>query len=141
MPILKSVKVPEENARWIAFTLENEPVNKNCTRCKSRKQPGDDLVVFEIETGDTTVFKNVTEFRFSQNGHSLFFVTQTKNHKIFSALYVFDTNTGTTKELFAGEGIIKKVVTDKTGSKYAFLFSNDTIKEKGVFALLRKSGN
>ncbi len=129
----KSFIVPEENARWIAFTLENEAV-RNCTSCKRRKQPGDDLVIFEIETGDTTVFNNVTEYRFSQNGHSLFFVTQTKNHKIFSALHVFDSNTGTTKELFAGEGIIKKVVTDKTGSKYAFLFSNDTIKEK-VFSL------
>ena len=144
---VKSFKIPEENAEWVIFLVEPEPEKKDTTQKetpkkgkKPIKQPGDNFVVFNVQTADTLVFNNVIEYSYSKKGSAIYFVQQTKDTlNTFSTLNVFDTNTGTKKQLFTSEGWVKKTVTNETGEKYAFIFSQDTIKEK-VFSLFYGSG-
>lgn len=134
-PKFKSYKIPEDNARWIAFLTEPAPAEKDTTEEKKEKkevkQPGDDLVLFEVSSGDTLLYPNVTDYSYAKDGASVYFVRQRKDTvNTFSDVYVFDTSAGKEKELFSSEGWADKVTSDESGEKYAFLFSNDTIDEK-----------
>ena len=140
-PKVKSFKIPEEKGLWAAFTMEQEPAPKDTTdeeepkAKKPKKQPGDNLVLFKVQSLDTLVYPNVTEYTYSKKGDAIYFVQQYKDSlNTRSVLNIFDTQNGSRKELFAAEGWIEKATSDASGSKYAFLFSQDTIKEK-VFAL------
>lgn len=140
-PKLKSFQIPEEKGYWVAFTTTAESAKKDTAQTESKKQkkgekqPGDNLVLFEIQSADTVVYPNVTEFTYAKKGDAIYFVQQFKDSVATrSVLNVFDTRNGTKKELFASEGWIEKPVSGESGSKYAFLFSQDTIKEK-VYAL------
>ena len=148
-PNAKSFQVPEEKGFWVAFTTIPGPAKKDTANTeekkhkKDKKQPGDNLVLFEIQSADTIVYHNVTEYTYAKKGDAIYFVQQFKDSAATrSVLNVFDTRNGTKEELFASEGWIEKAVSGESGSKYAFLFSQDTIKEK-VFALYygsRESG-
>jgi hypothetical protein len=131
---LKSFKIPEENARWVAFTLEPAPAPKDTTensKKKKEKQEGDDLVLFQVETGDTLMFRNVSDWSYAKKGESLFFSREKKDSTgTVSSLFVFDTSTGESSEFFSEEGWMKKLTSDEAGNQVAFLFSQDTIKEK-----------
>ncbi|MGM0619592.1 MAG: alpha/beta hydrolase family protein [Bacteroidota bacterium] len=134
-PKFKSYKLPEDNARWIAFLTEARPAEKDTTEEKKEKkevkQPGDDLVLFEVNSGDTLHFPNVTEYFYAKDGASVYFIRQKKDTlNTFSVVHHFNTSSGQGRELFSSEGWAKKAVADKSGSQYAFLFSNDTIDEK-----------
>jgi dipeptidyl aminopeptidase/acylaminoacyl peptidase len=140
-PKLKSFKIPKENARWIAFTVEPEPAPKDTTennsKKKKEKQEGDDLVLFEVETGDTLMFRNVSDWTYAQKGESIFFSHEMKDSTgIVSSLYVFKTSNGDVSEIFSDEGWMKKLTSDEPGNQIAFLFSQDTIKEKAYSLFL-----
>lgn len=144
-PKLKSFKIPEENARWIAFTVEPVPAPKdtseNSSKKKKEKQEGDDMVLFKVETGDTLMFRNVSDWTYAKKGESVFFSREVKDSTgTVSSLYVFDTSTGTSSEVFADEGWMKNLSSDEAGNQFAFLFSQDTIKEK-VYSLFLGSLN
>lgn len=130
---LKSYKVPEENASWIAFLTkaEKDTTQKENTSKKEKKQAGDDLILFEVQTTDTLQFKNVTEYFYSKLGDALFFITQTEDTiQPVSEIFRFDTENGTSRQLFTTKGWIKKITSDERGEKYAFLLSKDTVDEK-----------
>jgi len=134
-PKQKSYKIPEDNARWIAFLTEPSPAEKDTTEEKKEKkevkQPGDDLVLFDVSTGDTLLFPNVTDYSYAKDGASVYFVQQRKDTvNTYSDVSVFDTTAGEEKELFSSQGWADKVTSDESGEKYAFLFSQDTIDEK-----------
>ncbi len=138
-PKLKSFQIPEEKGYWVAFTTLSESAKKDstvkATSKKTPKQSGDNLILFEVQSADTLVYHNVTEYTYAKNGDAIYFVQQFKDSAATrSVLNVFDTRNGTKKELFASEGWIEKAVSGESGSKFAFLFSQDTIKEK-VYAL------
>ncbi|MBW6534302.1 MAG: prolyl oligopeptidase family serine peptidase [Mariniphaga sp.] len=138
-PKLKSFKIPEENARWIAFTVESAPAPKDTTennsKKKKEKQEGDDLVLFQVETGDTLMFRNVSDWSYAKKGESLFFSRELKDSTgTVSSLFAFDTSTGQSSKIYSEEGWLKKLTSDEAGSRFAFLFSQDTIKEK-VYSL------
>ena len=138
-PKLKSYKIPEENARWIAFTVEPAPAPKDTTENNSKKkkakQEGDDMVLFQVETGDTLIFRNVSDWTYAKKGESIFFSREIKDSTgTVSSLFAFDTSTGQSAEIYSEEGWMKKLTSDEAGNQFAFLFSQDTIKEK-VYSL------
>lgn len=138
-PKLKSFKIPKENARWIAFAVEPEPAPKDTTESNSKKkkekQEGDDLILFQVDTGDTLMFRNVSDWTYAKKGESVFFSREVKDStRTVSSLHLFDTSTGTSSEVFSDEGWMKKLSSDEAGNQFAFLFSQDTIKEK-VYSL------
>lgn len=141
-PKVKSYKIAEKNAQWIAFLMEPTKAAKDTTKKEkvvkpknTPKQPGDNLVIFELQSEDTLAFKNVVEYSISKNGNTIFFVQQTKDTiNTFSTLNIFDTETERVKELFTSAGWLKKAVLNESGDNYAFIFSQDTTKEK-VYSL------
>ena len=142
---LKSFKIPRENSRWIAFTVEakiqDDGENKKNNKSAKQEQDKWKLILFEVETGDTIEFNNVTEYFCSEKGDAVYFISQTADSlKTTGTLSVFDTNEGKSDILYSSEGFMKKVVADKTGLKYAFLFSPDTISAK-VYSLYSGSGD
>ncbi|MBT6006652.1 MAG: hypothetical protein HOG79_13105, partial [Prolixibacteraceae bacterium] len=130
-PKVKSFKIPEENAEWVAIIIEPEQEKKDTTQKevtkkgkKPIKQPGDNLVLFDVQTSDTLVYKNVIDYSYAKKGSAVYFVQQTKDSlNTFSTLNIFDTETGTKKQLYTSEGWLKKTVANETGEKYAFIFS------------------
>lgn len=138
-PKLKSFKIPEENARWVALSLEPVSAPKDSTennsKKKKEKQEGDDLVLFQVETGDTLMFRNIIDWTYAKKGESIFFSREAKDSTgTTSSLYVFDTSKGRVSEIYSEKGWMKKLTSDEAGSQVAFLFSQDTIKEK-VYSL------
>jgi dipeptidyl aminopeptidase/acylaminoacyl peptidase len=138
-PKLKSFKIPEENARWIAFTLEPVPALKDTTENNSKKkkdkQDGDDLVLFQVETGDTLMFSNVSDWTYAKKGESVFFSREMKDSTgTVSSLFSFNTSNGNVSQVFSNKGWLKKLVSDEQGENFSFLFSQDTIPEK-VYSL------
>ncbi|MFW5831316.1 MAG: alpha/beta hydrolase family protein [Prolixibacteraceae bacterium] len=130
-PKLESFRIPEENARWIAFTTELPEAENDFIKKKKKDNPGDNLVLFDTDSKDTVSFKNVTEYHYAKKGSAVYFVRQLKDSaKTSSSLHVFDTRAGTENELYFTEGWIKKIVSDESGGKYAFLMSQDTVDEK-----------
>lgn len=138
-PKLKSFKIPEENARWIAFAVDPAPASKDTTennsKKKKEKQENDNLVLFEVKTGDTLMFRNVSDWTYAKKGASVFFCREMKDSTgTVSSLLAFDTSTGQSSKIYSEEGWMKKLTSDETGSQVAFLFSQDTIREK-VYSL------
>ncbi len=137
-PKLKSTAVSEENASVIAFTLSpqtKKDTAKASKKTKVIKQPGDDLVLFNIKTNDTMVYHNVTEFFCPKKGGSVYFIQQHKDSAAtYSRLNRFDTEKLKVNELYNSEGFIKKAVSDEKGEAYSFLFSKDTAESK-VYSL------
>ncbi len=137
-PRLKLYGISEENASWVAFTSSPEikkDTSKTAVKVKSVKQPGDDLVLFSIKTGDTLMYKRVTEFFCPKKGGSVYFVQQKKDSLLnYSSLQRLDTESAAVSELFTTEGFIKKVTTDENGENYSFLCSKDTASLK-VYSL------
>lgn len=143
-PKLKSVTLPEENALAVAFLKTAEAVkdtSKAARKTKPVKQPGDDLIIYDIKSGDTTIFHRVTEFLWPKKGGSLYFVQQQKDSTgTRSSLKKYDPTEKKPEELFSEEGFIKKVVTSETGENYAFLHSRDTAQQKTYALFLGKTG-
>jgi dipeptidyl aminopeptidase/acylaminoacyl peptidase len=138
-PKLKSFKIPEENARWIAFTVDPVPAPKDTTennsKKKKEKQEGDDLVLFQVQTGDTLMVRNVKDWHYAKKGEALFFSREVKDSTgTVSSLFEFDTLNGVVSQVFSDKGWMKKLISDEQGEQVAYLFSQDTIKEK-VYSL------
>jgi dipeptidyl aminopeptidase/acylaminoacyl peptidase len=147
-PKLKQYTLPKENARWVAFLTdmkkqeakkEKEKEEKpDKTKPKKGKDESVDqksqLVLFQVETGDTVCFQNVTEYYYAPKGQNITFIRQTNDSVDLTDIIVFNTSTGKSDVVFNQTGTAKKITTDDTGAQYGFLFSTDTIKEK-VYSL------
>jgi len=138
-PKLKSFALPQENSLAVAFLKTAETVkdtSRNARKTKTIKQPGDDLVIFDIKSRDTTQFHRVTELIWPKKGGALYFVQQKKDSAgTRSFLKMYDPVQKKAVELYANDGFVKKAVTNETGENYAFLHSADTAQQK-VWSLL-----
>lgn len=143
-PKLKSYKVPEENGRWIAFlTTPEEKKDTSAAGRKSKpvKQPGDDLVLLRVKDGKLVTFSNVVEYFYARKGGAVVFVREQKDSvATTSELVFFNTASGSVSKLFAGEGWIKKAVTDEAGQQIGFLHSKDTTSQKVYSLYLGQAG-
>jgi acetyl esterase/lipase len=130
---LKSYRVPEENAQWIAFACEPEMKKDTAKNDEKKKNNGaaGNLVLFNTGTADTIMFHNIHEWAYARKGGALYFSRQTgKGKETVSSLFAFNSSSGKADQFFSEKGWVEKLATDETGEQYAFLFSNDTIKEK-----------
>jgi len=134
-PGVKSFKIPDENAEWIAFTVEmgnnsNDKGQKGKSS-ENKKPVTDKLILFETETTDTLEFINISEYFYSKEGGAVYFISQVSDSvKTTGKLSLFDTSEGEAHSLFSSEGWMKRIVSDNSGDKYAFLLSSDTIDAK-----------
>ena len=134
-PGIKRYSIPDENARYVAFSVEPEAETKDSTlsdpKQNKKKVKDDDLVLFHVATADTVRFTGVAAWDYSQNGASVWFRREAKDSTgTFSSVFVFNTQTGKAERVFFQKGWIRELVTDHQGRQCAFLFSADTISEK-----------
>ncbi len=133
-PRLGYFRIPEENARWIAFTQSMEEKQDTSIQegeKKAKTSKNNDLVLFNVETADTLVFKDVKEWIYAKTGNVLFLRYEKEEKEgTFTSLQTFYPSTGTKTQLFSEKGWMERLVIDDNGEKYAFLFTTDTIKEK-----------
>jgi dipeptidyl aminopeptidase/acylaminoacyl peptidase len=131
-PNLKSFKIAEENARWLAFLKEvSETENDTVSDKKKEKQPGDELVLFNLQNSDTLVIQNITEYFWAKKGSALVCVQQNKDSvNTFSTLKWFDVASGNFLDIYKTDGWIKKATLDEAGEQCVFLMSKDTLDEK-----------
>lgn len=140
---LKQFSLPKENARWVAFLTDMKKPDKKGKESEKKtddsktkngtKTSGDtknQLVLFQISTGDTVCFQNVTEFQVGQLGRCITIIRQGKDSLDRSEVLVFNTENRTANVLFRKPGTAKKITSDPLGEKFGFLFSTDTVKEK-----------
>jgi len=132
---LESFKITEKSAKWIAFLTRSESQkddnSKKSSISKADADSAGNLVLFNYMNADTLMFRNVTEYFYSKEGSALYFSRHSGDSAgTVSSVMVFDPAEGVSSVLFSEEGRIKSLVSDKTGEKYAFLFSGDTIDEK-----------
>ncbi len=138
-PNLESYSIPEENAGWVAFLSKSEKDSikspEGSDAQGNEKEGGEDqkndqLVLFNVETCDTIHYLNVTDFYYSKKGKSIAFIRETGDSLKSTTVSVFETDSQKTTAFFRSNGYSKLITTDDTGQQFAFLFSEDTIKEK-----------
>lgn len=140
---LISVEVAIEEANWLAFTLKPVEAKKDTTEKKEdkkktdskKKAPKDDpktntLYIMNPISGAKHEFKDVVEFNVSRNGKLVGFSTFKRDSLPLSKLFVFDTKKEISTEVYALEGLLKKLSADNGGNNLAFFSTQDTAKRK-----------
>jgi hypothetical protein len=96
-PRLGSFRIPEENARWIAFTQTPEAKKDTATRegeKTAKTSKNNDLVLFNVETTDTLVLRDVKEWIFTKNGNVLFLRYEKEDKEgTYTSLHAFYPST------------------------------------------------
>lgn len=143
-PNIKSFKLAQESSSWIAFQQEEikadvKPEKKDTTATgkkedsKTKKKPefnGVPLIVMNPLTRDSQNFPLVTEYGFTKHGKWLYMVSIKEDSLKTSTIRVFDTKSGTAKNVWEQTGVVKNVTCDENATELAFLFSTDTAKIK-----------
>lgn len=147
IPRVRSFSVPDKNSQWMAYLLEKKLPEKKDTKpagdAKEEEKPatpakkgpepkGTDLVILNPVTNKEYRFENVTEFNVARDGGSISFLqVKVDTTKIDTYIVnMFDTKKETTVAVFTGKGSLKKVTTNRTGEKLAFIYTQDTAKVK-----------
>jgi len=150
---IQKVKVPETSSDWIAVLLKKEknPEKKEKDKTKGtsenkskkmKKARGAVLILYNVKTGDSVSFKNVTHFALSKNGKACIFTSVPRDTMSKVAVITFLTHSQKTDTLYAAEAYVKNVAIDEAGNQVAFTFSKDTVKNKayGLYYVNLKKG-
>jgi dipeptidyl aminopeptidase/acylaminoacyl peptidase len=132
------------SGKWIAAWMKKQPAKKKKTTDKDKpekkekklkKAKGAPLMLYNVATGDSLRFQNVTLFALSKNGQTCIFagVPRDTVDRVFVA--VFSAKTGKTDTLVSARAYVKNVAVDEQGNQVAYTFSKDTVKNKayGLF--------
>ncbi|MBN2639199.1 MAG: S9 family peptidase [Bacteroidales bacterium] len=153
---IKSYRMPADEGNWLAVLMkkedpkkvekkdkkeakeskENKASEERKSENKKEKKPklkpskGDLLVFYNMNTGDTLGFKNVIQYEVAKEGNALAFVQVPRDTVERIRIVVFDPKKQKEQIVFEHEGFAKNISIDKSGSKLAFTFSTDTVKNK-----------
>jgi len=140
IPRVNSFKIPEEESSWMVYKLEKEIIkdekkkdekkNKDIKKKTGDKSKGTGLVIYNPLSFSKIEYENVIEYVISKNGDLVSFVVSENDSVEFSRVFAAETKSESVSTVFEDEGISKKVVVDEMGEKIAFLFSDDTVKNK-----------
>jgi dipeptidyl aminopeptidase/acylaminoacyl peptidase len=151
IPRVKSFKLPEKGAGWIAYQLEKEEVGKDSSKTRSGKDDaadatGDDkdkkdvkgttLVARELASGTELQFPAVSEYLFSKNGQALLFASTGNDSTVAPGVFLFSTESRRLDTLSIGKGNYKQLAWDEDGIQAAFVADRDSSKNKQRFFAL-----
>lgn len=146
IPRVRSFKVPEKWAGFIAYQPEPEPKGKEEAsdstengkpveeeKPKKKRKPGKkngyDLVVRELATGRQDTFRFVTEYHFAKNGKRLAFVSTGTDQEPQAGIHVVDLETGRLKTVHQGrKARYYAVGLSESGAHLGFVTDEDTTK-------------
>ncbi len=129
---VKSFRLPDENSAAIAYLLEpaekkdEGEKKKEETRKKKekKKEPGSDLVVRQLASGESSTLHDVTEYAWSKDGSRLAYTTSSASGESDGA-FVGQTENGSTVTLLSGKGFYKGITFDEPGTQVAFVSDRD----------------
>nr|NQU93677.1 S9 family peptidase [Bacteroidota bacterium] len=141
---VKSFKLAQEGADWLAYHLEKPLKVKDTTdkkdtipdkgdkkyKKKEKKGEGTELVIKKIIEGKSYSYKDVTDYNVSKNGDLFAFVRQTGDSIDSTRVQRFSIKEETDRLIFEREGTSKQIGIDNQGRQLAFVYSVDTAKIK-----------
>jgi len=145
---VRSFRMPEESSTWLAMHKGRPPEEGNGRRgrggrqgapaepaepagepqageeqeepAEREKDPGTDLVVHNLTTGEETTITEVVEFAWDQSGTQLAYATSSPDADKDGA-FVRQTSNGSVRTLLSGRGHYKSLAFDEEGEQIAFL--------------------
>lgn len=146
IPNVLSFKIPEQESIIAYLTLSDsiskEETKKKCKLFNRKKKAekieykGNRLVLLNPTTLKETEIKYVSDYGFNKSGDFLYYVTQkTIDKKDSFKLYLLDVLNNKTREAEESFSSITQLNFSKTGSQFAFLASNDTVKDNKSHSL------
>ncbi len=151
IPRVKSFRLPEKGAGWIAYQLFKEAAKSDSGTSSAKAgprtdaatdenekkdEPGTTLVARELVSGEEFQFPLVNEFLFSKNGRSLIFASTGNDSTTLPGVFLFTTTNRHLDTLSRGKGVYKQLAWDEEGTQAAFLADRDTSKNKQRFFAL-----
>jgi dipeptidyl aminopeptidase/acylaminoacyl peptidase len=129
---VKSFKIPDEKADWIAIEREMSTGNVDSKAPKKNKNAPEtcSLTILNPITKISYHFNNISEYGFSKNGKLLGFIQVSATDGLFSKISVFNTENENITKIFENPGLAKKLTMDDDGKQTAFLFSGDSTDNK-----------
>ena len=106
------------------------------------KAEGTELVIFNPLTEAKHSFKDVVDYNLGKDGETIAFVQSTTDStkiKHFT-LNLFNVSDESVKEIFTGDGDLKKLTMNDDGTKQAFMFTSDTSDVKVYSLYLGQNG-
>ena len=144
IPLVKSYKIPEKWAGWIAYQpepeksekkengeKENEKENEKEKSKKAKKENKDNgfkLIVRNLTTAKQDTFRYVTDYIFAKEGKKLAFISTGNDSTFQSGVYVYDFELETLIPAFRSKGKYSQIAWDVKGSQMAFIADLDTTK-------------
>lgn len=141
-PKVKSYKLAEENADWLAILFEKQKTKKakkdtienkdsvNNKKALKKKEKGERLLILNPVTKEKYSFENVKYYSESKKSNIFGFIKNYGDSIDSTAIYIFDPGKKRAKKVFDKQGFSDKISIDEKGEKFAFIYSADTIKEK-----------
>lgn len=122
-PHVKSYKIPENNAQWLAWQLEKQPGDS-----ASKKEEGTSLIIFDLSAKSKHVIEPVGEYVWSKNGKLLVFGTTTsrKDSLLKPSVCVFRTIENRFDTLLKGGNDFRNYTLDEEGYQVAFVAERDS---------------
>ena len=150
---VKSFSTPKEPSAWFVYQLEKEPARRASPAARDTvnvekleetpveaekkveiKSDGSELVIFNPITEEKHSFKNITNYRISDNGLRVGFIQVEKDSIERSVVHLFTTTDKQHNKVFEDQGLAKLFTFDDQANQAVFLHSADTAKNK-VYSL------
>jgi dipeptidyl aminopeptidase/acylaminoacyl peptidase len=147
---LKSFQMPEEKGNWMAFLKEmpkeekdslatdslEMPEKKEKSKKKGKKNGKKDkvekgeLLIKNMLTGKEYRYENVSDYQLSRNGNAVNFIQIEGDSVTTATVNWFSGKSEQLMKVFEKEGSAKKASISPNGDQIAFIFSQDTVKNK-----------
>lgn len=146
MAAVKSFKIADENAAYVAILFEKKPAPaaprqaqgdstaKPATPAPAARnnaepvEEGTDLLVMNLSSGDTMVFPLVSEYFFNKKGNVLLMETTKKanDNKVKPAVVKLNLNNRSSRVVLTGFNDAKSYRMDEAGMQLAFIAERDS---------------
>ena len=123
IPRVKSYKLPDDSGAWLAYLLEKNEHTIAPKVAEEAAAEGTDLILRNLITGETTLFKLISEFFFNKKGNVLLVeTTRSKNDSASKASVMrVDLNDHKTETILSGFNDAKGYRMDEAGKQLAFV--------------------
>lgn len=134
-PNVKSYQVPKEIATHLAFVsdIKSKPAQDTTQKKKEKEKTITTLHLFNLQTGDTTNFAQVDQYKINEAGTKLIFSTKVEDKDSLSkvpGVYLYDLPAKKLTKITNRKGAFKNFEFDKSGNQIAYL--GDLSKAKSL---------
>ncbi|RMG81041.1 MAG: S9 family peptidase, partial [Bacteroidetes bacterium] len=142
IPNVRSFKLPEKWAGWLAWQIEpgksekpepaaaDSTIQKKKPAKKENRENGSQLVIRELASGTDYPVEYVTDYVYAEEGRR-FMLTSTGQDSTFEAgVFIFDCDQKKLRPLLLHSGDFENLTFDKTGRQAAFHANLDTTDKR-----------